>query len=229
MAAEIGKTFLFRLSEPESAWTVDLKNGKGSVAAGGDKGDCTLDLSDADFCAMVAGKADPMKLWTEKKLKIGGDIMASQKLMFLKKIDPKQAAEVVAKMRGAGAAAAAAGGAAPAPAAKAAAKTAHAPAIFKALAERLAKTPALAKEVGAVVKVVVIDQNRDWTIDLKSAAPSVAEGDTKQPDITLSLDDEACDALAKGGSLRDHYQRGQVRVDGDAHVASKLNFFKGLV
>jgi len=227
MAAEIGKTFLFRLSEPESAWTLDLKNGKGSVAAGGDKGDCTLDLSDADFCAMVAGKADPMKLWTEKKLKIGGDIMASQKLMFLKKIDPKEAAGVVAKMRGAGGAAAAAG-AAPA-AAKAAAKTAHAPEVFKALAARLAEKPALAKEVGAVVKVVVVDQNRDWTIDFKSAMPSVAEGDTKQPDITLSLDDETLRALATDGNMRDHFQRGQVRVDGDARFASKLNFFKGLV
>jgi 3-hydroxyacyl-CoA dehydrogenase/3a,7a,12a-trihydroxy-5b-cholest-24-enoyl-CoA hydratase len=228
MAAEIGKTFLFRLSEPESAWTLDLKNGKGGVTAGGDKGDCTLDLSDADFCAMVAGKADPMKLWTEKKLKIGGDIMASQKLMFLKKIDPKEAAGVVAKMRGAAAAAPAAGGAAPAPA-KGAAKSAHAPEVFKALAARLAEKPALAKEVGAVVKVVVVDQNRDWTIDLKSATPSVAEGDTKQPDITLSLDDEALRALATDGNMRDHFQRGQVRVDGDARIASKLNFFKGLV
>ena len=36
-------------------------------------------------------------------------------------------------------------------------------------------------------------------------------------------------ALAKDGNLRDHYQRGQVRIDGNAHVASKLNFFKGLV
>src|SRR6185503_17974187 len=102
LAAEVGKTFLFRLSEPDSAWTVDLKNGKGSVTSGGDKADCVLDLSDADFRAMVAGKADPMKLWTEKKLKISGDVMASQKLMFLKKIDRARAAEIVAKRRGAG-------------------------------------------------------------------------------------------------------------------------------
>ena len=41
---------------------------------------------------MDAGKADAMKLYMGKKLKIGGDVMASQKLMFLKSIDPKSAA-----------------------------------------------------------------------------------------------------------------------------------------
>ncbi|HVH48171.1 MAG TPA: SDR family NAD(P)-dependent oxidoreductase, partial [Labilithrix sp.] len=69
LAAETGKTFLFKLSGPESAWTLDLKNGKGSVTEGGTTADCILDLTDADFRAMVAGKADPMKLWTDKKLK----------------------------------------------------------------------------------------------------------------------------------------------------------------
>ena len=37
------------------------------------------------------------------------------------------------------------------------------------------------------------------------------------------------EALAKGETLRDHYQRGNIRIDGDARVAQKLNFFKGLV
>jgi 3-hydroxyacyl-CoA dehydrogenase/3a,7a,12a-trihydroxy-5b-cholest-24-enoyl-CoA hydratase len=232
MAAEIGKTFLFRLSEPDSAWTLDLKNGKGGVTASGDKGDCTLDLSDADFCAMVAGKADPMKLWTEKKLKIGGDIMASQKLMFLKKIDPKEAAGVVAKMRGAG------GGEPASPAGSGTGtgtgtgtgvtKAAKAPAILKALGERIAKTPGLAKEVGAIVQLLVTGPDSAFLVDLKNGAGSVKEG-TGAADITLKLSDDTLEKLAKGESFRDHYQRGDVRVDGDARVAPKLNIFKGLV
>jgi 3-hydroxyacyl-CoA dehydrogenase/3a,7a,12a-trihydroxy-5b-cholest-24-enoyl-CoA hydratase len=232
MAAEIGKTFLFKLSSPDSAWTVDLKNGKGSVSAGGEKGDCILDLSDADFCAMVAGKADPMKLWTEKKLKIGGDVMASQKLMFLKKIDPKQAAEVVAKMRGAGAATATASATASAGASASAApkssKAAKAPAIVKALGERIAKTPGLAKEVGAIVQLVVTGPDASYLVDLKNGAGSVKEG-TGAADVTLKLSDDTLALLAKGETVRDHYQHGNIRVDGDARVASKLNFFKGLV
>jgi 3-hydroxyacyl-CoA dehydrogenase/3a,7a,12a-trihydroxy-5b-cholest-24-enoyl-CoA hydratase len=232
MAAEIGKTFLFRLSGPDSAWTLDLKNGKGGVSAGGDKGDCTLDLSDADFCAMVAGKADPMKLWTEKKLKIGGDVMASQKLMFLKKIDPKEAAGVVAKMRGAG------GGEPASPAGSGTGtgtgtgtgvtKAAKAPAILKALGERIAKTPGLAKEVGAIVQLLVTGPDSAFLVDLKNGAGSVKEG-TGAADITLKLSDDTLEKLAKGESFRDHYQRGDVRVDGDARVAPKLNIFKGLV
>ncbi|MBX3224911.1 MAG: SDR family NAD(P)-dependent oxidoreductase [Labilithrix sp.] len=225
LASEVGKTFLFKLSGPDSAWTVDLKNGKGSVAPGGDKADCILELSDADFCAMVAGKADPMKLWTDKKLKIGGDVMASQKLMFLKKIDPKRAMEVVAKLRGAGGAAAPS--AAPAASAKPAAsgKASAAPAIVKALGERLAKTPNLAKEVGAKVALVVGDHA--WLLDLTGAG-TVAEG-KGAADATLTLGDDDLVALAKGEGLRDLYQHGRVRIDGDPRVAHKLNFWKGLV
>ena len=227
MAAEIGKTFLFRLSSPDGAWTIDLKNGKGSVTQGGDKADCTLDISDEDFRAMVAGKADAMKLWTDKKLKIGGDIMASQKLMFLKKIDPKRAVEVVAKLRGAGGAAGTGTGTGGATATTpTASKAMQAPAILKALGERLSKTPGLVKEVGAVVGVVVGDKS--WTVDLKNGAGSVKEG-AEKADITLEMSDDDLVALAKGAPLRDLYQRGQVRVDGDARFAPKLGFFKGLL
>ena len=225
MAAEIGKTFLFRLSNPDSAWTIDLKNGKGGVTEGGTTADCTLDISDADFCAMVAGKADAMKLWTDKKLKIGGDIMASQKLMFLKKIDPKRAQEVVAKLRGAGG-----GGAAPkATAATAAAskKDPKAPAIMKALGERLQKTPNLAKEVGAKVQFVITGPDATYLADFTGAG-SIKEGKDKA-NVTLTLSDEDLEALAKGETLRDLYQHGRVRLDGDARVAHKLTFFKGLV
>ncbi|MBL0197125.1 MAG: SCP2 sterol-binding domain-containing protein [Myxococcales bacterium] len=51
---------------------------------------------------MTSGKADPQKLYFGGKLKISGNVMASQKLTFLKKIDPAAAKEVVAKLRGAG-------------------------------------------------------------------------------------------------------------------------------
>jgi 3-hydroxyacyl-CoA dehydrogenase/3a,7a,12a-trihydroxy-5b-cholest-24-enoyl-CoA hydratase len=206
---------------------VDLKNGKGSVAQGksDDKADCTLDMSDQDFREMVAGKADAQKLYFGGKLKIGGDIMASQKLMFLKKIDPAKAAEVVKKMRGAGGGA---GASTTTTTSTTTPKTAKAPAIVKALTDRIGKTPGIAKEVGAVVQFVVTAPDCAFVVDLKNGAGSVKDG-TGAADITLKLSDADLEALAKGENLRDMYMHGRIRIDGDIRVANKLNFFKGLV
>ncbi len=168
---------MFKLTGPDSAWTIDVKNGKGSVTAGaGSEADCTLELTDADFLAMTSGKADAMKLYMGGKLKISGDVMASQKLSFLQKIDPKHALEAVMKKRGGGAAAApAAATASTAPAAGASAATATAPALFKALGERLAKNPGLAKEFGAVLQFNVTNPKASWVVDLTGAG-AVSEG-----------------------------------------------------
>jgi len=225
LAKDVGKTFLFKLSAPDSAWTIDLKNGPGSVTSGGTTADCTLEMSDADFRDMVAGKADAMKLYMGKKLKIGGDIMASQKLMFLKNIDPKAAAEVVAKLRasgggGGGAAAASGGAAASAP------KSAQAPAIVKALGDRLAKDKALAAEVNAIIALKVSDIGKAWTLDFKSG--SVKEGADASATTTVSLDDASLVALTKGETVQSLYQHGSLRVDGDVRPAHKLGILKGL-
>src|SRR5690606_34698284 len=77
----------FRLSGPDSLWTLDLAGGR--VAEGETaKPDTTLEMSDADFMDMCTGKADAQQLYFGGKLKISGDVMASQKLSFLKKLDP---------------------------------------------------------------------------------------------------------------------------------------------
>ena len=168
-------------------------------------------------------------------MKIGGDIMASQKLMFLKKIDKTLAIEVVKKLRGADgaiaappAATASSTGTSGAATSGAAPKAAKAPAIMKALAERIAKTPGLVKEVGAVVGLVVTGPDAPFTVDLKNGAGSVKEGGGAA-DLTLKLSDDDLQALANGENLRDLYQRGRIRLDGDARLAQKLNFWKGLV
>jgi 3-hydroxyacyl-CoA dehydrogenase/3a,7a,12a-trihydroxy-5b-cholest-24-enoyl-CoA hydratase len=146
--------------------------------------------------------------------------MASQKLMFLKKIDPKRGAEVVAKLRASGG-----GAAATATASTSSKKEPRAPAIFKALGERLQKTPNLAKEVAAVIQFVVDDAT--YLADFKGAG-AITQG-TGKADVTVKLSDDDLEALAKGEPLRDLYQHGRVRIDGDPRIAHKLTFFKGLV
>jgi (3R)-3-hydroxyacyl-CoA dehydrogenase / 3a,7a,12a-trihydroxy-5b-cholest-24-enoyl-CoA hydratase / enoyl-CoA hydratase 2 len=224
LAPKVGTTYLWKIGG--AAWTLDLKSGAGSVAPGGTTADCTLELSEADFLALTQGKADAMKLFTTGKLKISGNVMASQKLQFLSKLDPSKAIEVVAKRRGTAAAAAsgaagAAGGAAPAT--KAPAAEAVAPKILAALKQRLAENPALAQEVRATVRLEVKDPELAETLPLGGADPA-------RVDATITISDADLAALASGqATAQKLYQHGKLRVDGDVSVAHRLGFLKGLI
>ena len=71
VVAKVASVFQWKLKDPESAYVLDLKNGAGSCQPGvADKADCTLELSDSDFMALVAGKADAQKLFFGGKLKL---------------------------------------------------------------------------------------------------------------------------------------------------------------
>ena len=81
LAAKVGVTYLWKIGDKR--WLLDLKNGAGSVKEGDAAAECTLELAEEDFLALTQGKADAMKLFTTGKLKISGNVMASQKLQFL--------------------------------------------------------------------------------------------------------------------------------------------------
>ncbi|GKZ25398.1 hypothetical protein AbraIFM66951_002433 [Aspergillus brasiliensis] len=77
----------------EESWHLDLKDkgvvGKGAAPEGG-KADVTLSLSDADFAALVSGKANAQRLFMGGKLKIKGNIMKATKMEpVLKKAQSK--------------------------------------------------------------------------------------------------------------------------------------------
>ena len=221
LVGKVGHVYVFALTGPDSAWTLDLKNGKGSVTAGAiDKPDCTLTLTDADFMDMTSGKADPQKLYFGGKLKITGNVMASQKLEFLKKIDPKAAEEAVKKARAAGTPKAATSSGSKG-------REAKAQAIFAALGDRIAKTPGLVAEVAAVLKFKVTQPDAVWTVDLKNGAGGVTSGDA-QADATLTLTDEDLEAIARGEDPKGLYQHGKIRVDGNVQLAKKIGFLKQL-
>ncbi len=223
MVASIATVFVFKLKDPDSAWTVDMKNGKGSVTEGAGAADCTLEIAERDFLDMTMGKSDPMKLFTTGKLKISGNIMASQKLSFLQKIDPQHAMAAVAKARAAGAGPKAAAS----PAATAGAK---APEVFAALSKRLADKPGLKDEVSATLVFKITGPDSVWTVDLASATPSVKEGATGEVTTILTISDADLAALTSGGTTaRDLFQHGKLRVDGDVSVAHRLGFLNKLV
>lgn len=226
VAAKVGHVYQWKVTSPDSAWLLDLKNGKGGVTQGAGAADCTLEIAERDFIDMTSGKADAMKLFTTGKLKISGNVMASQKLEFLRKLDPARARAVVAKLRGAAPAPAAA---APAPSGPAA-RAAKAGAIFAALGERLAKQPALAAELGASVQFVITEPAAEWFVELSGGTARVAAGRLPTAGTTVTVSDAELEALATGAAtVRQLYQRGTVRIDGEVSPAHRLGLLKGLV
>ena len=234
---KVKTVYVFQLSNPSSVWTINLASGDGSVSAGAAPGaGCTLEITEADFLDMCSGKVDAMKLFTSGKLKISGNIMASQKLDFLKKVDP---ADVLAAMKARTGSAAAA----PAPAteskkdlfgnaaAPAAAATpcgsAATPGLIEKLRGKLAANAQLAGEVGARIELRVKGPDATYDINLKGAN-TVTEGKSESPDIILTLSDADFAKLSAGGSLQSLYQHGQLRVDGDAHLVTKLGFLTSI-
>jgi (3R)-3-hydroxyacyl-CoA dehydrogenase / 3a,7a,12a-trihydroxy-5b-cholest-24-enoyl-CoA hydratase / enoyl-CoA hydratase 2 len=225
LVGKVGTVYQWKVGG--APWVLDLKNGSGSIKAGEAAADCTLEIAERDFLDMTQGKADAMKLFTTGKLKISGNVMASQKLEFLRKMDPKRGIEVVAKLRGG--AAPAAGGAssgAAVPPTTAAAKPAsdpQAPKIFAALTKRLAENPGLKQEVRATVKFVVKDPDASETLALGGADPA-------KVDATITLGDGELAALASGKTTaRQLFQQGKLRIDGDISVGHRLGFLKGLI
>ncbi|HEY0480661.1 MAG TPA: SDR family NAD(P)-dependent oxidoreductase [Kofleriaceae bacterium] len=202
-------------------WVLDVKNGTGSVKPGEAAADCTLEIAERDFLDMTSGKVDAMKLFTTGKLKISGNVMASQKLEFLRKLDPKRAAEVVGKLRGSAAPAAAKPAPAPAPSAPAA--DPQAAKIFAALTRRLADNPGLKQEVRATVKFEVKDPDASQIVELGGADP-------KKVDAVCTLCDGDLAALAAGKTTaKQLFQQGKLRIDGDISVGHRLGFLKGLI
>ena len=225
LVAKVGASYLFKVTSPDSAWVVDLKSGKGAVTEGAGTADCTLEISEADFIDMTTGKSDPMKLFTTGKLKISGNVMASQKLSFLQKMDPAQAQAAVAKARAGGGGGGAAGAGADAgQSAAGTAAAAVAPAFFAALAKRLTDKPELGQELGAIIAFKIIGPDSAWTIDGAAAK----EGLHGTPTTTLTLADADLAGLATGNA-RDLFLHGKLRVDGDVTVAHRLGLLKGLL
>ena len=224
MGDQLKTVFQFNLKDPDSAWFIDLKSGDGAVKQGtAPTADVTLELSEEDFVAMSSGKADPNKLYFGGKMKVTGNVMASQKLAFLQKMDPKLLQE----------AASAPAAAAPAKAVPAASvsKEAKSGAVFAALAERLkSDKKAVNGLAGQVVAFKVSAPEASWVLDLSGKSPKVEQGQSDQAATVFGIADEDLAALASGAAdARDLYQRGKLHVDGDVRLAHGLSVFSKLI
>jgi 3-hydroxyacyl-CoA dehydrogenase/3a,7a,12a-trihydroxy-5b-cholest-24-enoyl-CoA hydratase len=221
IAEKAQTVFQLKLSEPESLWTIDLKTG--SAGAGETaKPDVTLQLSEANYVALQRGEADPIKLFSTGKLKVGGDMMSVNKLEALGAMPFELVLEK--------AAARASGGETPAPVAAPKAREPLAPKLFEALAKRLEEQPGLATEVGAVLQFYVRNPDSKWVVDLANQPPALKAGDTDCATTTITIDDADLAELSSGQmTTQALFQRGKIRVDGEIQPAHRLNFLKDLI
>ena len=222
IAEKAQTVFQLKLSDPDSLWTIDLKAGK---AGPGDtaKPDVTLQLSEANYVALQKGEADPLKLFSGGKLKVGGDMMSVNKLEALGDM-PFDLVLEKAGVR------VSEGGPAAAPPPAPQSREPLAPKLFEALGTRLSEQPSLANEVGAVLQFYVRDPDSKWVVDLKNQPPALKAGETDGATTTITIDDADLAELASGETTPQAlYQRGKLRVDGEIEPAHRLNFLKGLI
>lgn len=227
LAEKTRTVFQFNLKNPDSVWTLDLKNGQGSCQPGvAEKADVTLDMNEEYLGTVVTSSlADVQKLFFGGQLKISGNVMASNKLTVLQDIKPERYEAARAQRLAAGSSSAAA----PA-AASGKQREAHAPAIFAALAEHLSKDSAAGKELQQLVQFNISEPDAQWLLDCSVSPAAVTKGHSAKAAVTLGISDVNLLALAQGRrELRDLYQHGELRIDGDAGLAHKLQFLHKLI
>ncbi len=89
-AAGVEAVFQYAISGPGGGdWQVAVSAGTCTVKTGrADSPTCTLIMAAPDFLEMIAGRLDPMQAFTTGKLKIEGDVMKSQLIGKLFRLQP---------------------------------------------------------------------------------------------------------------------------------------------
>lgn len=228
LVGNVGKVYQWNVSDPDVNFVLDLKNGEGSVYEGSAEHDTSIDVDEENLMAMMRGEADAQKLYFAGKLKIGGDIMASQKLQFLADMDPT---EVQKQLAAASAQTDSGSESSQEPAAKKSSREPVAAIVFDNLKQRLtAGNDAINGLAGHVIQFDISDPDKSWTLDCSGDTPKLVEGASHDAQAVLGLADKDLEALAKGDTdVQDMHQRGLLRVDGDITLAREIGFMKGLV
>jgi putative sterol carrier protein len=81
---KVGYVYHFEISpakgKPATVWTLDLKNGNGSLTKGKNgKADATFAMTDADAVAIFDRTLNPQTAFMQGKMKIKGNMGAAQK------------------------------------------------------------------------------------------------------------------------------------------------------
>jgi len=217
-------------------WTVALKPGAGSVAAGKGAGapDVTITVGEDDFLALAAGKLNPQQAFMRGKLKLKGNMAIAMKLNTVLDAARKAAPGGAPAAKPAPAAAAAP---APAAAPKAAAPAASAGGVksgvlFDAIGAAIRSDgAALVAKVGGVIQFNITAGSATpaaiFVLDLKRGSGAMSTGapaaGAPAADLTITVADDDFVALADGKlNPQTAFMRGKLKIKGNMALAMKL-------
>lgn len=225
----VGQTktsFQFVFHNPESTWFIDLKNGEGSVGSGAvDKPDVTIELDTEHSDTLFGGDlAAVQKLYFGGKMKVHGNVMASNKLSVLSGMD-KALVEAARKARvGAGASTQ------PAQAASDVDQGFTLADVFAGIKTFVVSKPELVEQTKTSFQFRFHNPDSNWFIDLKNAPGSVGAGEAVKPDVTIELDAEHADTLFGGdlAAVQKLFFGGQMKVSGNVMASNKLSVLSSM-
>jgi len=221
LISTIGGVFHFVVNG--KSWTVDLKNGSGSVKSGtpSTKADCTITINDADFVNMMTGKVNGQNLFMQGKLKIQGNMGLAMKLDKLprKKADqpasaPKSQPASAPKSQPASTPSASTG------------SGLKSVAVFEELTKRIASNPGFVQQIGGIYQFDITGANgksQSWNVDLKNGKGTVAEGKSDKAECTLTIGDDDFVGMMTGKlNSQQLFMQGKLKIKGNMGLAMKL-------
>ncbi|AXY56732.1 SDR family NAD(P)-dependent oxidoreductase [Acinetobacter chinensis] len=215
-------SFLFKLKNPDSMWTLDLKNGAGSCKQGEiTNADVTLEMDEEHLETVVTSSlADVQKLFFGGQLKIGGNVMASNKLIVLQEIDSKLFVEAKnQRLANAGSTSST-----PSDSASTVNTEITLADVFTVVNQHIANTAGIVDKTKTSFQFKLKNPESLWFIDLKNGAGSAGAGEVANPDVTLEMDEEHVPTVFNGSlaDVQKLFFSGQLKIGGNVMASNKL-------
>ena len=218
-------SFLFKLKNPESAWTLDLKDGAGSCTQGEiANADVSLEMDEQHLETVVTSSlADVQKLFFGGQLKIGGNVMASNKLIVLQDIDSKLFADEK-NQRIAHGSVESSETTTPADSSSTINTEITLADVFTAVNQHIQSKEGIVDKTKTSFQFKLKNPESLWFIDLKNGQGSAGAGEIENPDVTLEMDEEHVPTVFNGslGDVQKLFFGGQLKIAGNVMASNKL-------
>lgn len=197
-----------------ATWTLDLKNGDGSVYEGAckdGKPNCVVTISDDDMFNMAVGQLDPQKAFMTGKLKVRGNIMLMQKLRLLLKPPPEKEKS----------------GSLAAESSSSDTSELRCKEIFSTTNTKVSRSPELAADIQTIFQFDILKGGQvayQYTLDLKNGKGCGYEGPAKEkPDCILIMEDDILDKVHSGKlDAQRAFMTQKLKIKGNVLASQKL-------